>query len=435
MFYSEKFAADFIPEIAGALAKVKRGALGMEMSQLCFALDTVKGSLGHFERSPRKPYIVLNKEQATAYRDADAKSVEPAGYNLPLWSSKFGGFGYLPKGVEYPRNKDAGNPLALLIQINFEEMAAMAPQSDALPAEFPREGILSVYTDPFDDLYGCDLDSLGRANSQVGYRVLYFDADSVERDLYGLIGPLLRESKLEEAEDVVAAQLWTREEQYDLFEAFSENHTLGFRSIEKPLESASAQLEELKRAFRRELWRSTPNKDFAKAFAADGEAPVFNWAQPGLWYGNLISTESAVVFGPAAEMVPNASAEFKSRFLKELATQHPGLVPPVTEEEGEGEVRDMRYFVKGKENMTDDYLCDVLLDYQGGPLCYLGGYPDFTQDDPRDPKGSPDEVFLQFWGSNERLMFGDAGMANFFIAVDDLKQRKLDRMWFNWDCC
>lgn len=65
----------------------------------------------------------------------------------------------------------------------------------------------------------------------------------------------------------------------------------------------------------------------------------------------------------------------------------------------------------------------------------LGGYPAFTQDDPRDGENYPDyELFLQIDSDNEHIMWGDMGIANFFIDEKDLKNRDFTKVLYNWDC-
>ncbi len=61
----------------------------------------------------------------------------------------------------------------------------------------------------------------------------------------------------------------------------------------------------------------------------------------------------------------------------------------------------------------------------------VGGWPDFAQDDPRSAD-SKLQLLLQL-DSDEHLMWGDAGVANFFIAPEDLANRDFSRVMFNWD--
>ncbi len=67
----------------------------------------------------------------------------------------------------------------------------------------------------------------------------------------------------------------------------------------------------------------------------------------------------------------------------------------------------------------------------------LLGYPAFTQSDPRDYKvkyGKYDTLLLQI-DSEDDIMWGDCGVANFFINKDDLLNKKFDNILYNWDCC
>jgi uncharacterized protein YwqG len=64
----------------------------------------------------------------------------------------------------------------------------------------------------------------------------------------------------------------------------------------------------------------------------------------------------------------------------------------------------------------------------------VGGYPNFTQTDPR--KAKDDHILLVQLDSDSALglMWGDVGIANFFIRPADLKARDFSRVAFNWDC-
>jgi len=66
----------------------------------------------------------------------------------------------------------------------------------------------------------------------------------------------------------------------------------------------------------------------------------------------------------------------------------------------------------------------------------IGGYAYFTQCDPREgePERADDLLLLQIDTDNE-IMFGDAGVANIFINIDDLKKKRFEKAYFNWDCC
>jgi uncharacterized protein YwqG len=62
----------------------------------------------------------------------------------------------------------------------------------------------------------------------------------------------------------------------------------------------------------------------------------------------------------------------------------------------------------------------------------LGGYPNFTQEDPRTRTDL--ELLFQL-DSDDGVMWGDAGVGNFFVADADLAQRDFSRVLYTWDCC
>lgn len=64
----------------------------------------------------------------------------------------------------------------------------------------------------------------------------------------------------------------------------------------------------------------------------------------------------------------------------------------------------------------------------------LGGYAMFTQGDPREVDTAPAVQLLQI-DVDEEIMFGDSGVAHFFIAEQDLRNREFNKAYFYWDCC
>ncbi len=81
----------------------------------------------------------------------------------------------------------------------------------------------------------------------------------------------------------------------------------------------------------------------------------------------------------------------------------------------------------------DDYMENLNVDG-----CKIGGYATFTQDDPRDDEelNNFGTLLLQLDIEKEcDLMFGDSGIANFFINEEDLKKLDFTKVLYNWDCC
>ena len=75
----------------------------------------------------------------------------------------------------------------------------------------------------------------------------------------------------------------------------------------------------------------------------------------------------------------------------------------------------------------------------------IGGYPNFTQYDPRgynseEGEQSPYDIMLlqveTDWskGRDVEIMWGDCGVGNFFISEENLKNRNFEDVLYNWDC-
>lgn len=65
----------------------------------------------------------------------------------------------------------------------------------------------------------------------------------------------------------------------------------------------------------------------------------------------------------------------------------------------------------------------------------LGGYAYFTQWDPRDDKGPEKDYLLLFqMDSDNHILWGDVGVANFFIDPTDLANKDFSKVLYNWDC-
>lgn len=67
----------------------------------------------------------------------------------------------------------------------------------------------------------------------------------------------------------------------------------------------------------------------------------------------------------------------------------------------------------------------------------LLGYPNFTQTDPREYNESLQQHILLFQietDDDNDIMWGDSGVANFFIHPNDLKNQDFSKLLYNWDC-
>lgn len=90
--------------------------------------------------------------------------------------------------------------------------------------------------------------------------------------------------------------------------------------------------------------------------------------------------------------------------------------------------------------ISDD-VYDALFEKYSGFGHKMGGYPGFTQEDPRSFRnglGSLDTVLLQidseFGNGFEKTMWGDSGICNFFINGDALSKCDFSNVAYNWDC-
>lgn len=96
------------------------------------------------------------------------------------------------------------------------------------------------------------------------------------------------------------------------------------------------------------------------------------------------------------------------------------------------------YELGGKE----EEICEKIYEIRACEQTCIGGYPFFTQDDPRGyTKKLADYDVLLFQcnsscedNSEDEIMWGDMGVANFFITEEDLKNRDFSKAAYNWDC-
>ncbi|MEL6768545.1 MAG: DUF1963 domain-containing protein [Pseudomonadota bacterium] len=69
------------------------------------------------------------------------------------------------------------------------------------------------------------------------------------------------------------------------------------------------------------------------------------------------------------------------------------------------------------------------------PTHHVGGHPEFTQYDIRSDETHADyDRTLLKLGSDEAIMWGDAGEANWLIPATALREHRFDRTLYSWDC-
>ena len=106
-----------------------------------------------------------------------------------------------------------------------------------------------------------------------------------------------------------------------------------------------------------------------------------------------------------------------------------------------------RYPEQAVENFYDlpDEIFENVVDSHDGPDCahQLGGYPYFTQYDPRYEFDSAElakytEVLFQIdsqFDTKWDLCWGDAGVRNLFISRENLEALDFSDLLYNFDCC
>lgn len=84
----------------------------------------------------------------------------------------------------------------------------------------------------------------------------------------------------------------------------------------------------------------------------------------------------------------------------------------------------------------DDFMDEDGNDWGGGHK--IGGYPGFTQWDPRGEGDSHNVLLFQLdsdMGADWKILWGDCGIGNFFINWENLKNCDFRDVIYNWDCC
>lgn len=234
--------------------------------------------------------------------------------NLSLWQSKFGGFPYFPKGLQYPTDSK-GQAMFLLAQINFGETPKLSP--------FPEIGILQFYISNASDVYGACFESPAK---QEDFRIMYFP-------------------EVTEDESFLVSK----------FDFLPMPDML-------PIEKQSALSFSLK------------------------HAPM------------------SVVDYHFEPTILTIDPKMKYELFKEY------------------------------QKVYEEY--EKLFRSDGHKI---GGYPYFTQNDPREFEiYKEEELMLLFQMDTDDeagIMWGDCGVANFFISEQDLLSKNFSRVLYNWDCC
>lgn len=92
-----------------------------------------------------------------------------------------------------------------------------------------------------------------------------------------------------------------------------------------------------------------------------------------------------------------------------------------------------RYYPEEAERLLEN-----IDDFIDGGGHKIGGYPGFTQWDPRSSEDTHDVLLFQLdsdMGADWKILWGDCGIGNFFINRENLKNCDFRDVIYNWDCC
>lgn len=136
-----------------------------------------------------------------------------------------------------------------------------------------------------------------------------------------------------------------------------------------------------------------------------------------------LETWSFLNFDPARQMSP-LEEPLRPRALELFADAMP--VDPT----------DYRFDRLLPEIASDEDLSEAYFDMARAPAIRLGGYPTFTQQDPRSGHGEEIGNFsLLTIDTTDGVMWGDSGVTQFLMHEDDLARGDFSRVRYNWDCC
>lgn len=253
----------------------------------------------------------------------------------PNTQSKIGGLGYLPVDATYPVNDD-NQPLALLAQLNFAELAN-AVAIDKLPRSLPSSGILQIYIDNQDDVWGCHFPSTPRDK----YQVRFWQNTDVPMN----------------TEALTVTQTWLRNNSKNCAMPFEmdQEYLMQFTMATQAVNVNCVEFEQF----------------------ADGNECIWTYLE---------------------------ALGFDDEQIDAIADMY----------------------------IADTYVGET---HNGGHQ--ILGYPNFTQDDPRGYNEINEHILLLQIDSDDDndIMWGDCGIANFFIHPDDLAKQDFSQLVYNWDCC
>jgi uncharacterized protein YwqG len=183
-----------------------------------------------------------------------------------------------------------------------------------------------------------------------------------------------------------------------------------------------------------------PERGILQFYIADNDSLGANWDNPTqqtkfrvLYFSDILKTEDNLItdfsFLPQPDYLPiNTNTSCSLQFQKQIA--------PVAIGDYEFETllgdHFFAQFGDKKEVIWEEYAEKFSL---AGHK--IGGYADFTQEDPRLRLNQNEQYYLLLQLDSDDsvdMMWGDAGIGNFFIKPADLAKRDFSKVLYNWDC-
>lgn len=267
--------------------------------------------------------------------------------------SKIGGIAYLPENEIYPRNEN-GEPLALLFQLNFAEIAEQVDISQ-LRYELPKQGILQFFIE--------DDDSLGVEKHQIRF---WNNVDLAQNEI--------------ELHKVV-------DDLKDIHENNGGKYWLPFNI----------------------------NRQLLMHFELSRQSTHFHCAEYQQFSAQIDELKDKGIYDYLDEFGDNLSTEYSKsyQYFAEVSSYNKHVIlgyPEFTQE-------DPRYFVEYSDD--PDLICYDDVEYNTS-------FPSYISLLQIDSHYNDD--------GGEDIIWGDCGIANFFIHPDDLKNADFSKMVYYWDC-
>lgn len=179
-----------------------------------------------------------------------------------------------------------------------------------------------------------------------------------------------------------------------------------------------------------------PDRGVLQFFIADDELWGLDMAMPNRQHGFRVVYHRTTAVGERARLKDFSFLQPPRRPLPFQQARSLDFIPDRQALASD----DYRFADRFPEVWESDDLCDLYSDTLSAMGHRLGGYPFFTQDDPRsvEPEHRADvlELLLQVDSDDEAgILWGDMGVCNFFIDPENLQRLDFSEILYNWDCC